>query len=187
MIFALTVDYVNKSLTMIKNNIKKISVSLTTVIMITLISCDPGRKYEKEEASQIEAYLVSNFNITFDLKPSGLYYHEILAGTGNSPVAGDSVFVRSTGMFLSGYVFAPAPSAGKSYGFPIGVGLTITGFDEGIYLMKVGGKATLLIPSKLAYGPMGSYNPYYGYQEIPGYTPLLFDVELTGIKSPSVK
>jgi FKBP-type peptidyl-prolyl cis-trans isomerase FkpA len=37
--------------------------------------------------------------------------------------------------------------------------------------MKPGGKSTLLIPSKLAYGASGTYG-------IPGYTPLLFDIEL---------
>ncbi len=40
--------------------------------------------------------------------------------------------------------------------------------------MKEGGKAILLIPSSLAYGP-------YGQNSIPGYTPLLFEVELIDV------
>ena len=40
--------------------------------------------------------------------------------------------------------------------------------------MKPGGKSTLLIPSKLAYGAMGTYG-------ISGYTPLLFDIELVKV------
>ena len=55
-------------------------------------------------------------------------------------------------------------------------GALIYGFDEGITFMKAGGKATLLVPSNLAYGASGN-----GYG-IPGYTPLLFDVELVRVK-----
>jgi len=40
--------------------------------------------------------------------------------------------------------------------------------------MDEGGKATLLIPSKLAYGTSGYYT-------IPGYTPLLYDVQLVKV------
>ena len=50
----------------------------------------------------------------------------------------------------------------------------IAGFDEGITYMKEGGKATFLIPSKLAYGTSGYYT-------IPGYTPLLYDVQLVKV------
>jgi FKBP-type peptidyl-prolyl cis-trans isomerase len=40
--------------------------------------------------------------------------------------------------------------------------------------MNEGGKAILLIPSDLAYGP-------YGSGSIPGYTPLVFEVELIDV------
>jgi FKBP-type peptidyl-prolyl cis-trans isomerase FkpA/FKBP-type peptidyl-prolyl cis-trans isomerase FklB len=40
--------------------------------------------------------------------------------------------------------------------------------------MKEGGKATLLIPSKLAYGTQGFYS-------VPGYTPLIYDVQLVRV------
>ena len=62
----------------------------------------------------------------------------------------DSAFVKYTGMFLNGTVFDSNVSSGNLYGFI--VGQNITGFDEGVTLMKPGGKSTLLIPSKLGYG-----------------------------------
>jgi FKBP-type peptidyl-prolyl cis-trans isomerase len=173
---------------MLKRNFKTLLLCIPIVFLILMVSCDPGKKYEKEEASQIQNYLSSNFNVTFVLMPSGLYYHETLAGTGASAVAGDSAFVKYTGTLIGGTVFDPGPGAGKSYGFVVGE--NVPGFDEGIMLMKVGGKATFLIPSKLAYGPAGKsgYDQYYGYyQIIPGYTPLLFDVELVRVKSNSGK
>ena len=41
-------------------------------------------------------------------------------------------------------------------------------------LMKEGGKATFLIPSKLAYGTHGNYS-------VPGYTPVIFDIQLVRV------
>ncbi len=61
------------------------------------------------------------------------------------------------------------------------VGENISGFDEGITLMAEGGKSTILIPSSLAYGTIGRY------PGIPGYTPLLFDLELVKVVQNSGK
>jgi FKBP-type peptidyl-prolyl cis-trans isomerase FkpA len=173
---------------MIKRNIQTILLSLTALIMISLVSCDPSKKYEDEESAKIQNYLNSNIILNFELKPSGLYYYETLTGTGASPVFGDSAFIKYTGSFLDGTVFDPGPATGQTYGFIIGG--SIDGFDEGITLMKEGGKAMLLIPSALAYKSTGYYvyDPVYGYYPvIPGYTPLLFDVQLVRIVAGSGK
>lgn len=159
---------------MLKRNIRTIMLSLSVIMIISLGSCNPSGKYERKERSQIQDYLGSHSDLNFVLQSSGLYYLETLAGTGNSPVPNDSAYVRYTGKFLSGSVFDSNVASGVLYGFI--VGQNITGFDEGITLMKEGGKSTFLIPSSLAYGSMGSY-PY-----ISGFTPLLFDVELVRIK-----
>jgi FKBP-type peptidyl-prolyl cis-trans isomerase len=57
---------------------------------------------------------------------------------------------------------------------PAGEGYLPLGLDEGIMLMKEGGKATFLIPSKLAYGTQGNYS-------VPGYTPVIFDIQLVRV------
>ncbi|TAL75033.1 MAG: FKBP-type peptidyl-prolyl cis-trans isomerase [Bacteroidetes bacterium] len=150
----------------------------TVVITITLASCNPSKSYEKEEQNKIQDYLAKNSSLNFELKPSGLYYLEVVKGTGVSPVTGDSAFVRYTGMFLNGTIFNSNVTMGPLYGFVVGD--NIAGFDEGILLMAAGGKATLLIPSKLGYGTTGRY-------PIDGYTPLLFDIELVRVKAASVK
>jgi FKBP-type peptidyl-prolyl cis-trans isomerase len=168
---------------MIRKNYRTSQLFLLVVIFTILVSCDPARKYEKEEKAQIDEYLATVYPGNFELKKSGLYYLETLAGTGISPVIGDSAFINYKGTFLNGNVFDPGPGTGKVYGLL--VGNSITGFDEGLMLSKEGGKATLLIPSKLGYGGTGSdyyYDPSYGYyQTIPGYTPLLFDIELVRV------
>jgi FKBP-type peptidyl-prolyl cis-trans isomerase len=145
-------------------------VPLTAVLLtLSVISCDPSKKLQKQEDDEIQAYLTQNSNLNFVKQPSGLYYLEVVAGTGISPVRLDSAYVNYTGKFLDGTIFDSNSGSGKAYGCIVGA--NIVGFDEGLTKMKVGGKATLLIPSNLAYGSMGSY-------PISGYTPLLFDIEL---------
>lgn len=153
---------------------KKISIIyfLLAIISISISSCDPAKKYEKEEAALIQDYLGANPNINFVKQSSGLYYSEFVEGAGVKPVLNDSAFVKYTGTFLNGTIFDSNVSSGSLYGFIVGE--NIQGFDEGILLMSVGGKATLLIPSYLAYGTYGRY-------PIQGYTPLLFDIELVRV------
>ena len=161
-----------------KGNIKTGWLFLSIILLISLVSCNPGRQYEKEEKAKIQNYLSANSTLDFVRQASGLYYLETKKGTGFTPVAGDSAFVRYTGMFLNGTIFDSNATSAKLYSFVVGD--NIPGFDEGISLIAVGGKATLLLPSSLGYGTFGSY-------PIAGYTPLLFDIELVGAKRAPVK
>ena len=152
---------------------KSIVGSFTAGLVLLLVSCNPASKYEKAEKESIQNYLSNNSADTFDLKPSGLYYHNILTGTGRTPVIHDTAYVQYTGMYLDGTIFS-STTASSDYVFPVAEGFVLTGFDEGITYMKEGGKARFLIPSSLAYGPGGYYS-------IPGYTPLLYDVTLVKV------
>ena len=60
------------------------------------------------------------------------------------------------------------------FGFILGAGRVIKGWDEGVELLNMGSKATFLIPSGLAYGPNGT-------GPIPANAVLVFDVELVAI------
>lgn len=156
---------------MIKKKNTILLLFFASVIFTTFSSCDPSRKYEKEEESQIEDYLSKNSNLNFVKLPSGLYYYEVEEGTGRQAIKHDTAYVRYTGSFLNGQIFDSNLDVADPLIKPVDEGWLIPGFDEGLTLMKEGGKAIFIIPSDLAYGPSG----YYG---IPGYTPLLFDVEI---------
>ncbi len=108
---------------------------------------------------------------------SGLEYNEVTAGTGAQAVAGKTVKVHYTGKFPDGKVFDSSVSRGEPIEFVLGTGRVIKGWDEGIALMKVGGKAQLTIPSHLAYGERGA-----GGGVIPPNATLVFDVELVDVK-----
>ncbi len=143
------------------------------IIILNFYSCKVSEDVVtfQEELDILNQYLTDN-NITTVPTNNGLYYIEILEGTGEEAEDGDTVKVKYTGKFLSGSVFDSG-----TFSFTIGKGEVITGFDQGIDIMKESGKAQLIIPSNLAYGSMGQ-------NEIPPYTTLIFDIELLEVKKP---
>jgi FKBP-type peptidyl-prolyl cis-trans isomerase FkpA len=163
---------------MIRKKFWTINILLNVILMVSVVSCNPEKQFEEDEKANIQDYLNKNSTLNFILKPSGLYYLEVVLGTGLSPVLNDSASVIYTGKFLDGTVFDSNVESGILYVFKIGDSVqgVIPGFEEGVTLMKEGGKSTLLIPSKLAFGKYGSNNGY-----IPGFTPLLFDITLVKV------
>ncbi|MGA7416194.1 MAG: FKBP-type peptidyl-prolyl cis-trans isomerase [Bryobacteraceae bacterium] len=106
-------------------------------------------------------------------EPSGLIYKETMAGTGASPKATDTVKVHYRGTLVDGTEFDSSYKRNEPAKFPLnGV---IPCWTEGVQKMKVGGKATLVCPSSIAYGENG-HPPV-----IPGGATLVFEIELLEI------
>lgn len=103
---------------------------------------------------------------------SGLKYIVLNEGTGEHPQKGDMVKVHYSGFLEDGKMFDSSVERGTPFAFPLGKGYVIKGWDEGIALLKKGGKAKLIIPYQLGYGENG--NP----PVIPPSATLIFDVEL---------
>ncbi|MFZ6010575.1 MAG: FKBP-type peptidyl-prolyl cis-trans isomerase [Bacteroidota bacterium] len=101
---------------------------------------------------------------------SGLQYKVVMAGTGKSPVASNQVTVHYTGKLIDGTVFDSSVERGQPATF--GVGEVISGWTEGLQLMKEGDKWIFYIPYELAYGERGAP------PQIPPYSTLVFEVEL---------
>ncbi|GFH52579.1 FKBP-like protein [Chaetoceros tenuissimus] len=101
---------------------------------------------------------------------SGMVYYSMKEGDGASPDVSNTVEVHYHGTLIDGTVFDSSVERGQTISFPLGG--VIKGWQEGLAMMKEGGKATLIIPSDLAYGDAGS-----GDTIPPGAT-LKFEVEL---------
>lgn len=125
------------------------------------------------EDSIMTQYIADN-KIKVAPTASGLYYIQKVAGKGAQAENGKKVSVHYTGRLLDGTVFDSSIERGEPIEFVLGEGRVIPGWEEGIAKMKEGGKATLLIPSNLAYGERGN-------QVIPPCSPLVFDVELVKV------
>lgn len=152
---------------------------------VTMLSLKSQEQMEKEMAEQaakqlkidhglLEDYFKKN-NISPQKTESGIYYVIHEEGKGANPQAGQMVSVNYTGTKMNGEKFDsnvdPAFNHVEPLQFKLGQGQVIKGWDEGLTLLKRGAKATLYIPSSLAYGAQsqGAIGP----NEI-----LIFEVEL---------
>ena len=125
-------------------------------------------RVKKDGAEFIENFLDCNEDaIKTD---SGLVYYSMKDGEGKQPTLSNTVEVHYHGTLTDGTVFDSSVDRGQTISFPLGG--VIKGWQEGLALKKEGGKATLVIPSNLAYGEGGS-----GDTIPPGAT-LKFEVEL---------
>jgi len=108
--------------------------------------------------------------------PSGLKYTDVAVGEGAEARAGQTVSVHYTGWLENGKKFDSSRDRNEPFGFRLGAGEVIKGWDEGVAGMKVGGKRKLTIPASLGYGPRGAGGV------IPPNATLIFDVELLGVR-----
>jgi FKBP-type peptidyl-prolyl cis-trans isomerase FkpA len=108
---------------------------------------------------------------------------DVKPGTGAEAVAGRPVLVHYTGWLHDpakpegkGQKFDSSRDRGVPFGFFLGEGKVIKGWDQGVVGMKVGGQRTLVIPPELGYGARGAGGV------IPPNATLIFDVELVDVK-----
>jgi FKBP-type peptidyl-prolyl cis-trans isomerase len=127
------------------------------------------------EEGVISDYLETN-KISVKPTENGLYLMKNSAGRGAMVKNGSKVKVHYTGKLLDGTVFDSSVERGDPIELTVGAGQVIPGWEEALLLMRGGDKATVLIPSKLAYGSRGA-----GYVIEP-YTPLLFDMEVVSVE-----
>ena len=121
---------------------------------------EEGEKFLKENAKKPGVTVTA----------SGLQYTVLKEGTGKQPKASDTVRCHYEGTLINGKVFDSSYRRGEPADF--GLRQVISGWTEGVQLMKEGAKFRFFIPYNLAYGERGAGS------DIPTYAALIFDVEL---------
>lgn len=140
-----------------------------------------ARQQMVNDSIAINKYLKDNKITGFKRHPSGLYYKILKAGSGDTAKAGQKVTVNYTGKTIEGKTFDSNVDSAfqhvQPFSFTLGQGQVIPGWDVGVSLLQKGSKATLYIPSPMAYGER-SPSP-----DIPKNGILIFDVEVTNIEA----
>jgi FKBP-type peptidyl-prolyl cis-trans isomerase len=115
--------------------------------------------------------------------PKQLVVKDLQAGSGRAAEFRSPVYVGYTGWLYDGCAgdfkgaqFDTSEGRATPFGFQVGVGRVIKGWDEGVLGMKEGGKRLLIIPPDKAYGAAGA-----GGGKIPPNATLVFEVTLQNI------
>lgn len=146
---------------------------LVCCLAFILGACSKDETQDDMHTPDVDRQIIIDYiddnNITAIETNSGLFYEILDAGYGVRPNVNSNVTVTYKGYFTSGSIFDQTSS-------PVTFGLSglILGWQEGIPLIKKGGKIKLLVPSHLAYGSRGSGS-------VPPNTVLIFEIDLIDV------
>ena len=145
---------------------KKIKNSLFLALVVLFSGCSIFKKSADKETRKVgETYTTS----------SGLQYTLKEIGEGPEADSGDIVEVHYTGFLIDSTKFDSSKDRNTPFSFKIGSGQVIEGWDEGVSYLRVGDKATFVLPADIAYGERAT-------GEIPANSTLIFDIEVLSLK-----
>jgi FKBP-type peptidyl-prolyl cis-trans isomerase FkpA len=166
---------------------KSLAIALTAILFA---GCTPGDKPTEPKAADATpaATAPAAAEAPAASAPTGneimaMQTKDLAPGAGPEIKAGQNALVHYTGWLYDaaapdnkGKKFDSSVDRNEPFEFPVGGGMVIKGWDEGVAGMKVGGKRRLVIPPEMGYGARGAGGV------IPPNATLVFDVELVEIR-----
>lgn len=154
--------------------VKIIDIALfTTNAVISKNLIDDYEFKDMDELTLVSMYLKEN-NIHVQPTAGGLYFIKTKETSGRKAQTGHGVKIHYSGSFLDGKIFDSTFEREIPFEFILGTkDQVIPGIEQALLLMNEGEKASLIIPSFLAFGEKGSSTGF-----IPPFTPVKYEVEL---------
>jgi len=169
---------------------------IAMLMVFALASCQPAEPaYEGETVTTLEVQSPPDEQVAVDVNDliappletitwddaetteSGLQYIIIEPGEGKSPQEGDLVTMNYVAKLADDTVLADTSMGGGPVTAILGRDQLLPGWEEGLMLMKPGGKANFLLPPELAFGEEG-------YGSIPPNAQVILEVELISAETP---
>ena len=132
------------------------------------------QKRLEEEPARIEKF-VKDHNVNVNPSPSGLYYLEIEKGDGAMVNDGDVVAIHYN-LYNIDDKLIETSFGSEPLVFVYGTGAMVPGIEEALQNMRVGGKATIIVPSTLGFGDVAID------KELPANSTVIFDLELVEVQ-----
>ena len=127
------------------------------------------------ESQEIEDF-IQRYHWKMNTTQTGLRYMIYKNGNGSCAKKGDIISINYTVNLINGDPVFQSDSL-RPFSFEAGKGKVTSGLEEGVMLLKTGGRAKFIVPSHLAFGLLGDFD------RIPTRATLVYDVELRGIKT----
>lgn len=135
-----------------------------------------GRESVPREPEAAEASCEFVRQLGLEREASELRTEVLRDGEGGAAEPGDTLVVHYTGCLTDGRKFDSSRDRDAPFGFVLGAGRVIAGWERGLEGMRPGERRVLVIPPRLAYGEAGAG------EAIPPNSTLAFDVELLEIR-----
>lgn len=113
---------------------------------------------------------------TMQKTPGGAWYKDLVQGAGAPIAQGQRALIHYDGHLPDGQRFDQNGPTDVPFGFHLGTGEVVRGFDEGVAGMRIGGKRLVVIPPELGYGAQGAP------PAVPPNATLVFTIELVSIQ-----
>ncbi len=164
----------------------RFKVAIALFSLLALFACE--REIDETEADEmlrLQAF-ISLYYSDYSVTPSGVYYKIHTQGDGNSPAADDYVLYNYTGTNLEGDIFETSNSdlamlheiwarrtryVPRFTRFKSTTSVMLAGITDGLSLMKQGGTATFIMPSRLAWGSQS-------FKNLPAYSSVIYNINL---------
>ena len=138
------------------------------------IEKEEAQKRLDDEPAKIEAF-IKEHNVRVNPTASGLYYLEILEGTGAVADTGDIVSIHYN-LYNIEDKLIESSFEGEPMQFSFGKGEMVPGIEEAISYMKVGGKATIIVPSPIGFGDIAID------KDLPANSTVIFDIDFVDLQ-----
>ena len=133
-----------------------------------------NQRRKAEEPAKIEKF-VKEYDVKVAPSATGVYYLEIAAGTGDFVNKGDLVSIHYRLYNLENKLIESS-YGGEPMRFVYGTDEMVPGIEEALEKMRVGGKATIIVPSSMAFEGVAID------KELPAYSTVIFDLELVAVQ-----